>query len=201
VAEKTEKAVICLVFSEIRHMTCLIRQTISHSGNERVFFEQIKFIRQIERSTKMEKILSRRNELLSLFCMFIIAFALYSPLVCHGEEYGLSVDFSPYTINISSERLGAIRVLTDVRYSNFVADGDSMFIYFNGCSDSVPNIKATRDSLGNLILRFSLDDLLSVENCLVRDEYNQFVAVITMENGDEYIGEEEVYITDKQGMD
>jgi hypothetical protein len=149
----------------------------------------------------MKRNLSRRIELLSLVLIAIVSFALYSPTVCHGEEYGLSVDFSPFTINISSERLGAIRVLTDVRYSNFVAHGDSMFIYFNECSDSIPNIRATRDSLGNLILRFSLNDLLSVENCLVRDEYNQFVAVITMENGDEYIGEGEVYITDKQGVD
>jgi hypothetical protein len=129
----------------------------------------------------------------------MFAFALYTPTVCHGVEYDLGVDFSPNIINVESERLGAIRVLTNVRYSSFVADGDSMFIYFNGCVDSVPNIRATRDSLGNLILRFSLGDLLSVEDCLFMNEDNSFVAVITMDNGDEYIGEGEVYITEKQG--
>ena len=65
----------------------------------------------------MKKNLSRRIELLSLACIAIISFALCSPTVCHGEEYGLRVDFSPNIINISSERLGEIRVFTNTRYS------------------------------------------------------------------------------------
>ena len=142
--------------------------------------------------------LSRRNELLILVCIAIISFAFYSPTVCHGEEYGLRVDFSPNIINISSERFGDIRVLTEMRYSSFVANGDSIFVYFSGCSDSVPNIKATRDSLGNLILRFRLEDLLHMQGCLNSDAYNYPEVVITMDNGDEYIGDAEVYITDKQ---
>lgn len=128
-----------------------------------------------------------------------IILALYSPMLCHGEEYDLFVDFSPNIINISSARFGDIRVLTGMRYSSFVANGDSIFIYFNGCSNSVPNIKATRDSLGNLILRFSLDDLLIEQSCLESDVYNYTQVVITMGNGDEYIGEGEVYITEQQG--
>ena len=145
----------------------------------------------------MKRTLSRRIELLSLACIITISFALYSPMVCHGEEYGLRVDFSPNIINISSERFGDIRVQTGMRYSNFVANGDSPFIYFNGC-DSVENIKATRDSLGYLILKFSLEDLLNVQNCLEIDARNYPQVVITMTNGDEYIGEGVVYITDKQ---
>ena len=147
----------------------------------------------------MKKILSRRIELLSLFCVVMIAFALYSPSVCHGAD--LYVDFSPNIINIDSERLGDIRVLTGMRYSNFVANGDSIFIYFNGCSESVPNIKPTRDSLGNLILRFSLEDLLSVEDCLNINGYNTPEVVIIMDDGTEYIGEGEVDITGKQGIE
>ena len=146
----------------------------------------------------MKKTLCKKNELLSLVCIAIISFALYSPMVCHGAEY-LYVDFSPNIINISSERLGDVRVLTGMEYSNFLADGGSPFIYFDDCS--VPNIKATRDSLGNLILRFSLEDLLNVQICLESGFYNDTKVVITMENGDEYIGEGGVYITGKQGKE
>ncbi len=145
----------------------------------------------------MKRNLIRRIELLSLVCMTIVSFSLYSPTVCQGAEYDLNVDFSPNIINISSERLGDIRILTGMRYSNFIANGDRLFIYFNGC-DSVENIKATRDSLGNLILRFSLEDLLNVQNCLEIDAYNYPEVVITMKNADEYIGEGEVYISSKQ---
>jgi hypothetical protein len=145
----------------------------------------------------MKKPLMRRIELLSLVCIAIVSFSLYSPTVCQGEEYDLDVDFSPNIINIASERLGDIRILTGMRYSNFIANGDNLFIYFNGCN-SVENVKATRDSLGNLILRFSLEDLLNVQNCLEIDAYNYPEIVITMENGNEYIGESVVYIAGKQ---
>ncbi len=145
----------------------------------------------------MKKNLMRRIELLSLVCIAIVSFSLYSPTVCQGAEYDLDVDFSPNIINIASERLGDIRVLTGMRYSNFTANGDNLFIYFNGC-DSVENVKATRDSLGNLILRFSLEDLLNVQDCLEIDAYNYPEIVITMKNEDEYIGEGEVYISSKQ---
>ena len=145
----------------------------------------------------MKRTLIRRIEFLSLVCIAIVSFSLYSPAICQGAEYDLYVDFSPNIINISSERLGDIRILTGMRYSNFIANGDKLFIYFNGC-DSVENVKATRDSLGNLILRFSLDDLLNVQNCLEIDAYNYPEIVITMKNADEYIGEGEVYISSKQ---
>lgn len=165
---------------------------------QRRFLELIYTIKQIEMSMKMKKTLSKKIELMSVVSIAAIILALYSPMLCHGEEYDLFVDFSPNIINISSERFGDIRVLTGMRYSSFVANGDSIFIYFNGCSDSVPNIKATRDSLGNLILRFSLEDLLYVQGCLNSEAYNYPEVVITMDNGDEYIGEVEAYITDKQ---
>jgi len=143
----------------------------------------------------MKKTMSRRIELMFLVCAVTFCFALFSPTVCHGDE--LDVEFSPNIINILSERFGDIRVWTGMRYSNFVANGDSLFIYFNEC-DSVENIKATRDSLGNLILRFSLEDLLSVEGCLERDTYNDALVIITMTNGVEYTGYGKVYISDKQ---
>jgi len=119
-------------------------------------------------------------------------------MVCHGEEYELAFDFSPNIINISSERLGDIRILTGMRYSFFVGNGDSIFLYFNDSPESVQNIRATRDSLGNLILRFSIDDLLMLKDHLLSDAFNDAVVVITMTNEDEYIGEGQVYINDKK---
>ena len=87
-----------------------------------------------------------------------------------------------------------------MKYSAFVADGDSIFIYFNGSDDSVQNIRATRDSRGNLILRFNLEDLLALENdFLVVDDFNNVDVVVVMNNGDEYSGsDDEVYLLDKQ---
>jgi len=146
----------------------------------------------------MKRTVRNKIGLLLVFCIAISALALYSPMACHGEEYELSFDFSPNIINISSERLGDIRILTGMRYSFFVEMGDSKFIYFNECPESVQNIKATRDSLGNLILKFSLEDLLQLNDCLITDAYNEVKVVITTTNGDEYIGEVEVYINDKK---
>jgi hypothetical protein len=134
----------------------------------------------------------------SIFCMAIITFALVMPLICYGDEYPLEVDFSPKIINIASNHLGDIRVLTGMSYAAFIADGDSIFLYFNDGSSSVPNIVATRDSLGHLILRFTLEDLLAVRADLKVDAFNNTNVVLVMRNGDEYIGsDDEVYIVDK----
>jgi len=147
----------------------------------------------------MNRAVSKKIGILSVFCIAIMTFALYVPLTCDGAEYAMGVDFSPRIINIASERLGEIRVFTDMRYSTFVANGDSVFLYFNGSDDSVPNIRATRDSLGNLILRFNIEDLLAVENDLVADDFNSVEVVVVMKNGDEYSGfDDDVYLSDKK---
>ena len=147
----------------------------------------------------MNRTIFKKIGMLSIFCIAIMACALYLPLTCYGDEYSMEVDFSPKIINIESERLGEIRVFTDVRYSAFVADGDSIFIYFNKSVESVPNIRATRDSWGNLILRFNLEDLMVVESDLEVDDFNNVDVVVVMNNGDEYSGsDDEVYLLDKQ---
>jgi len=89
-------------------------------------------------------------------------------------------------------------VLTKMKYTFFVQNGNSVFIYFNDCTESVQNIQKTRDSLGNLILKFSLEDLLVLKSSLVLNAFNAAKVVITLNNGDEYIGEGEVYINDKK---
>ena len=150
----------------------------------------------------MNKEIFKKIWLPSVLCIAITALAFHVPMTCHGEDLPLVVEFSPNIINIESEREGDIRILTRMRYSTFVADGDSISIYFNDCSESVQNIRAGRDSLGNLILRFALNELQALqekENCLLIDAYNTAVVVITMKDGDEYSGsDEEVYINDKK---
>jgi hypothetical protein len=128
----------------------------------------------------------------------ITVFALFLPFICHGAEYSMTVNVSPNIINIESQRLGEIRIFTDIRYSAYIADGDSIFIYFNDGEDSVENIRATRDSWGNLILKFDLEDLLNVKGSLILDGSNEVMVVLVMENGDEYSGDSDVYIADKK---
>jgi hypothetical protein len=146
----------------------------------------------------MTRTISRKIGAVSALCMALTAFALVMPLMCYGDDYPLEADFSPKIINIASNRSGDIRVLTNLSYATFIAEGDSIFIYFNGGNDSVPNIQATRDSLGHLILRFTLEDLLAVQSDLQIDGFNNAMVVVVMRSGDEYIGSDgEVYIVDK----
>ena len=148
---------------------------------------------------KMKKAILKRICLLSVLCIAMMSFLLHFSMTCYGDEDSMEVDFSPKIINIESERLGEIRVFTNVSYSAFVADGDSIFIYFNGSVDSVQNIRATRDSWGNLILRFNLEDLLALEDDLLVDDFNIVDVVVVMKDGNEYSGsDDEVYLLDKQ---
>jgi hypothetical protein len=126
--------------------------------------------------------------------------ALYLPITCYGQE-ALEVEFSPNIVNIDSERWGEIRILTDMRYSFYIANKaeEPLFIYFNDSLDSVQNIRATRDSLGNLILKFDLDNLLDVEVDLLLDELNVAEVVVVTENGVEYIGTGDILVIDKKG--
>ena len=139
---------------------------------------------------------------LSVYLIGMSAFVLFLPMTSVGTEvedaqFNIGIDVSPNIINIESERWGDIRILTDVRYSSYAANGHSIFIYFNG-SDSVENIRATRDSLGNLILKFSLEDLMVLENWLKPNAVNDVKVVVVMDDGDGYTGQGEVYITKKK---
>lgn len=146
----------------------------------------------------MNRSIIRKTGVLAFFCFVVMSFALSIPMACYGEEYELEATFSPNIINIASARNGDIRVYTDMSYSSFIANGNSAFIYFNDGSDSIPNIQATRDSLGHLILRFTLEDFLAVEDDFLVDDYNSAAVVLVMDNGDEYIGyDDDVYIVDK----
>jgi hypothetical protein len=146
---------------------------------------------------ELKKFLAR-----SLFFVAISAFVFLLPVTSYGAggenaQYFIGIDVSPNIINIESERVGEIRILTNMRYSFYATNGHSIFIYFND-SDSVENIRATRDSLGNLILKFSLEDLLVIESRLKPNDTNDVKVVVSMDNGDEYIGQGEVYITKKR---
>ena len=84
-----------------------------------------------------------------------------------------------------------------MKYSFFTSNGGEAFIYFND-SESIENIRATRDSWGNLILKFNLEDLLALGSSVIPDFFNNVAVVITIHNGDEYTGQEEIYIVDKK---
>ena len=137
-----------------------------------------------------------------LFCVAVCTFVFLFPVTGYGaggqdSQFYIGIDVSPNIINIDSQRWGEIRILTNMRYSFYAANGHSIFIYFND-SDSVENIRATRDSLGNLILKFSLEDLLVIESWLKPNDTNDVKAVVSMDNGNEYAGQGEVYINKKR---
>jgi len=143
----------------------------------------------------------------SIFVIFTISLLLHFPMTGWAEEYPLAFEFSPNIINLDSDRFGEIRIKTRMGYSFYTAnkaEENPLHIYFNpelgvNCSEeSVLNIRATRDSLGNLILRFGLEDLMALEDCLLRGQFNSATVVVTMNNGDEYIGEGEVYLDGKK---
>ena len=145
---------------------------------------------------------------ISVFCIALSTFALYFPMICHGE---IRIEASPNIINIDGQRLGDIRIFTNLRYANYDfygADSDSeVFIYINPIagevSESIANIVPGRDSWGNLILRFGLEDLLEKENLLNIDDYNTLQVVVIKKEGDtpvEYIGQDDdVFVMDNKG--
>ena len=146
----------------------------------------------------MNKTIYKKLGILSLLCVPLTAFALQLPATCYADPIPLDVDFSPNIINIESIRNGEIRVFTRMKYSFFTSNDGEAFIYFNDTEDSVENIRTTRDSWGNLILKFNLEDLLALGDSLIPDFFNKVEVVITINNGDEYKGEDEVYLSDKK---
>jgi len=137
-----------------------------------------------------------KYSLLSLV-LTIILFQLPAVSATEPEVRELIVDVSPKIINIASERNGEIRIATRMSYSFFTGYDCEAFVYFNG-SDSVENIRGTRDSLGNLILKFNLADLLALGDILVADTDNDVKVVIVVTEDLEYSGGDVVYIVDKQ---
>ena len=149
----------------------------------------------------MNRTVRHKIGLVSVFCIAITALAFHMPMTCQGEEYQIDVEFSPNIINIESIRVGDIRILTSMRFSTyFAAESVSISVYFNECSESVQNITAYRDSLGRLYLRFALEELIALQKYLVTDgsTSNTAEVVVVMENGDEYKGEDEVFINAKK---
>lgn len=149
-------------------------------------------------SARLTKII--RNVFLCVFLVaagILIASAMSYALGGEDDVYSISIDVSSNIINLESERWGDVRIYTSVRYSLYAANGHSIFVYFND-SDSVENVRPSRDSLGNLILRFSLEDLLDLDGWLKPHASNEVMVVVSMDNGDEYIGYGEVYLTIKK---
>ncbi|UCE73085.1 MAG: hypothetical protein JSV56_08570 [Methanomassiliicoccales archaeon] len=157
----------------------------------------------------MKKDIFKRICLLSVFCIVMTAFAAHLPTKCYGETMTMWVEVSPNIINIDAQRWGEIRIFTDLSYANYDFDGDDrdseVFVYVNELEDSVENIRPTRDSWGNLILKFNLEDLLNVPELmgsLIIDGDNTFtVVVIKSDDTGDTVWEgadSEVYVMDKK---
>lgn len=136
----------------------------------------------------------------SVFCMAMTIMMLQFPAVSLGED-PLGVDVSPNIINTASDRHGEIRIWTDMKYVSYKNDTSNYaHVFFNG-SDTVENIRATSDSLGNLILKFNLEDLLNLgEEFLILEEDNE-VKVVVVISDSENIGYGSVYIVGKKASD
>ena len=145
----------------------------------------------------MKKIVLKPISILTVFCMVGASYAMPSPDTEVSLEFALTIVVSPNIINIESSRIGEIRINTGFRYASYIANGEAVFIYFNQ-SDSIENIRTTRDSLGNLILKFHLEDLLDLEENLYPDSENTVTVVLVMNNGDEFIGQDTVFLKDKR---
>ena len=137
----------------------------------------------------------------SVFYMVMTLMMLQFPAVSLGDEYSLEVDVSPNIINIASERNGEIRIWTNKSYNAYTAgEPHEAFVYFNNGPDSVENIRATRDSWGNLILKFNLQDLLKLRDYLLLEQDNEVMVVVSI-TGADYIGYDSVYIVGKKASD
>ena len=149
-----------------------------------------------ERNATMNKPITEKSCKYSLAALALAIILFQLPSMSLADETALEIDVSPNIINIASERNGEIRIATRMQYGFFAGNEGEAFVYFNG-SDSVENIRATRDSLGNLILKFSLRDLLALDEFLVPDADNDVNVVITTSVG-EFSGWDSVYIVDKK---
>jgi hypothetical protein len=125
-----------------------------------------------------------------------MALLLYFPIT--GNALDFSIDVSPNIVNVESERDGEIRIFTNMRYSSFDKENDDAFIYINEAEDSIENIRVTRDSRGNLILKFDLEELLDFVDHLMIDSIND-VKVVLVIDGYDHEARGEVYIADKKG--
>ena len=144
-------------------------------------------------------VLKKSSVFSAIFLVLFLSIGFPSPVNREasgdGNEYPMDVDVSPHIINIESHRIGEIRIFTDFSYSVYMTSGDDIFIYVNE-SGPIQNVRPTRDSWGNLILKFQLSDLLNLT--LETNATNLVDVAVVMSNGDEYIGSGDVYISTKR---
>jgi len=139
----------------------------------------------------MNRAAFRKTGVLS-FLVLLVTAAFFS-LPCHAD---MMVQVNPNIINIDANRYGDIRILTNLRYS--VYRNDTVSIFVNDCQNSVAPISKTSDSLGNLILKFQLQALLSTEGLSLNiDAANTFEVVVVHEGVELSAIDDDVYIMSK----
>ena len=141
----------------------------------------------------MNKDAFRKTGVLTVFSLVLATGFFASP--CLAD---MMIQVNPNIINIEANRYGDIRILTNLRYS--VHRNDAVYLYVNNGENSVAPIRKTRDSLGNLILKFQLQDLLSTEGLSLNiDALNVFEAVVIHDGVDLAAEDDDVYIMEKKG--
>lgn len=133
-----------------------------------------------------------RTTVLSLLGLLLGAGLLAAP-----GYADMMVQVNPNIINIDANRLGDIRIFTNLRYS--VYRSDEVFLYVNGCENSVAPISKSSDSLGNLILRFQLGSLLATEGVSLNIDAANTFEVVVMHLGVPLVAQDDdVYVMDKK---
>ncbi|MFC1524424.1 hypothetical protein ACFL6N_06495 [Thermodesulfobacteriota bacterium] len=155
----------------------------------------------------MKNLLLKYLSSLTVLLLALAAFTFQLPGTCLGADYELIVNASPNIINIESERWGEIRIFTRMSYAKYQLYGAGAFIYFNvndiSECDSIDGIRATRDSWGNLILKFHLEDIRANDCPINPGEYNTIKVVLLLEINEQiyqYSGESHVYIVTKHAQ-
>jgi hypothetical protein len=129
-----------------------------------------------------------------LFSVAIISLALNFPVTCYGLE--IDIDVCPNIVNIESKgEEHPVRVFTNISFST-VANSS---VLING--EEIPSWK-TRDSWGNLIVKFYLDELdpLMDEELLNLDGKNVLTVYGVTRDDVSFSGEGIIFIIDKKGF-
>ena len=121
------------------------------------------------RRIKMKSTVQCKLSLVSVFSVLLLAFALSVP----ATGFGFEVDASPKIVSIDSDRAGDIRIFTDLVWED--NNNNTFEIYFNDNDyASVAGVSDSEDSLGNLILWFSLEDLVIwKKDCEAGDNFSK----------------------------
>jgi len=135
-------------------------------------------------------------------CIIMMSLLVYLPMTCFGEEETcpMGVDVSPYQVNIDGGGVEhSVRVLTYTWYSNTAG----AFVYINENEDAIESeyIQLTRDSVGHLVVKISLEAFQNAGLEADASHLLKIVALLKVPTDDciEKEGTGDIYIVGKNG--